>query len=45
MAYRTDCYKINKIYELDKEKVKKAFQIILNAKGKEESDKDKNVSK
>ncbi|WP_159449963.1 MULTISPECIES: hypothetical protein [Clostridium] len=45
MAYRTDCYKINKHYELDKEKVKKAFQIILNAKVKEKLEKDKITSK
>lgn len=44
MAYRTDCYVVNKSYKLDKEKVKKAFQIILNAKVEEEQKKDKSMN-
>lgn len=38
MAIRTDCYEIERIYEYDPERVRKAFEIILNIKPKEKEE-------
>lgn len=35
MACKKDCYIVNKSYKLDKERVKKAFEILLNIKIKD----------
>lgn len=44
MSYRTDCYTVNRTYKLDEERVKKAFEILLNIKI-EDSKEEKKIKK
>lgn len=38
MTIRTDCYIVKRTYEYDPERVKKAFEIILNIKSKDKEE-------
>lgn len=35
MSYRTDCYIVDRNYKEDKERIKKAFNVLLKAKVEE----------
>lgn len=38
MTIRTDCYIVKRTYEYDPERVRKAFEIILNIKPKDKEE-------